>query len=337
MNQETSADINSLNSFPGYTDWKKSKFCCFDSIYIPSIQKHFFGHWEISCGFPISVYTIIITSYLFGMIFVIPSFHYQTLVFNLMIIFSVLFFLFAYSYFRILHDGPGYFPFYWPDSGPAEPGEPLDTDDPSHSSSLLHSLDDIPEGIISTPDQLKWCKQYHLDRPNRCVLSRSARRIVIRPDHFCDWAACWIGKRNHKFFILFNLWGAIYIFFFFICSLVGVVLELRSPNPSFIFIFYFIYIFLAVFFLFFTGFFASDSISLACKNRTNWEDWSNVDPHRFDTGSPCDNIQDICGQNKALWLLPISPFSSLSNWDLIKDYEKSYRDIPLTQKETFSD
>lgn len=40
--------------------------------------------------------------------------------------------------------------------------------------------------------------------------SRSAGRFVIRADHICGWIANWVGKRNHKHFILFTLYAGIF-------------------------------------------------------------------------------------------------------------------------------
>lgn len=303
--------------FPGFSNWQKTRCCCTtNAIKVDSVNGTFLGHWEVSPGFPIAVSFIIISSYLIGMILILPT--YDNIGLFLMIPFSILFFLFIYSYFRIITDGPGYFPFYWPNS---HISTQIDNND---DSPLLHSDDLSPSGIISSTSQTDWVK--NRERPPRCILSASARRLVVRPDHLCGWTSTWIGKRNHKFFILFNSWGAIYITFFSVIDSLSIYQELQSSEPSPIVSVYLMYIFLAVTFLLMTASFACSQMWMACHNVTSWEEWNNIDPSRFDTGSCLGNCEDICGPKKQwyLWFLPVSPWEEKTNDDLIKNYS-SYK------------
>jgi hypothetical protein len=85
-----------------------------------------------------------------------------------------------------------------------------------------------PSGIVASQKQVEWIETQ--TKPNRCIFSMSARRIVIRPDHFCGWTASWIGIRNHKFFWLFNFWGFVYISIFLIFDGIQIVDELDDPS-----------------------------------------------------------------------------------------------------------
>jgi hypothetical protein len=78
------------------------------------------------------------------------------------------------------------------------------------SHNLLSPPDDhSPSGIISNHNQRRWAQLR--SKPNRCILSTVGRCIVIRPDHFCKWSESWIGKRNQNFYLLFNIYGVLYL------------------------------------------------------------------------------------------------------------------------------
>jgi hypothetical protein len=300
----------SLPEFPGYTHWEHTAFCCCRNAILTLPNKALFlGHWEVSLPFPITVNFIITSSYLVAMLLVFP--YSETRSFALPVLFSILFFLFSYSYARVIIDGPGYFPFYYPDHCPDHPG--------GDSVPLLHSDDLSPSGIVATSDQQAWMK-FH-PKPNRCIFSSVGRRIVIRPDHFCGWTTSWIGKRNHKFFMLFNFWGLIYISIFIVALFFRTHNEATNQEPSILLSVYFVYLFLAMMFAMLTGTFTVSSICSVCRNQTSWEQWNGVDRRRFDQGC-LNNLEDVCGP-RAGWHLypcPVSPWKGMSNDDLVRDY-----------------
>jgi hypothetical protein len=96
------------------------------------------------------------------------------------------------SYFALILEGPGYLPFYYP----AMLGR--DATDP-------HGL----SGVVTTTPQLRYAKRKSL--PPQTRYFKSARRIVLRPDHFCHWTGCFVGQKNYKLFFLFNFWALFYI------------------------------------------------------------------------------------------------------------------------------
>jgi hypothetical protein len=183
--------------FPGYTTWERTRIC-FCASGIPTLPNNteFLGHWEISLGMPLFVYSLILTSYLLAMLCLVPYFDHFWWFFA--IFFSVIFAVFSFCYAKVIIDGPGYFPFYWPLPGPQNLSD-------SEMASLFRGSELSPSGIVSTQEQHLWVKPRK--KPNRCIFSTAARRIVIRPDHFCGWTSTWIERRNHKFFILFNAWS----------------------------------------------------------------------------------------------------------------------------------
>jgi len=292
--------------FPGYSEWEESDICCYKgAIYIPLIKATFIGHWEVNSCFPIIVLFFSITAYMIGTLLVIPYYIQNGVYINLL--FSSLFFLFTYSYLRTIIDGPGYFPFYWPERR-----------NDIESISLLETDEVSPSGIISKQSQLTWARKQK--RPPRCILSSTGRRIVIRPDHFCGWTSTWIGKRNHKFFVLFNLWGFAFILCFLILLVLGIKEEIDNDQGIIIALFL-SYSFFALGFLLLTSTFAFSSIFAVFGNVTNWEDWNRINLKRYDHGC-INNIEDVCGPKSHFWswLLPISPWIHVSNNQLIENY-----------------
>jgi hypothetical protein len=304
--------------FPGYSSWEHISYCCTDrAIRVGNLGRVFLGHWEVDLGIPFAVSFLIVTSYLFTMLIIFQQWPCVILP----VIFSVLFFAFIYSYVRTIADGPGYFPFYYPLPGP--PG-PVD-DDGTDLSSLLPASDCSPAGILSTLDQMTWVKERV--RPNRCIFSSSARRLVIRPDHFCGWTSTWIGKRNHKFFWLFNFWGSSYILSFLIFDVRSLWAQIEDNNISLWFGIGIIYCFFGFAFFLMTIGFACDLGYGILINQTSWENWNNISSHRFNKGI-IRNIEDVCGSRREWWqwLLPISPWKDKSNEDMIAEYTTYRRD-----------
>jgi hypothetical protein len=203
--------------------------------------------------------------------------------------------------------------------GPSE-GQPDGTD----CSSLLHSNLNSPAGILSTSEQMEWVKARQ--RPNRCIFSALARRHVIRPDHFCGWTASWIGKRNHKFFWLFNFWGSVYIVTFTVFVVKCLWRDIQTEQVSPLFAIYILYAFMGAFFALMTlGFTFGHGYGILV-NQTSWEEWNKIPASRFNKGV-MNNIEDVCGPRKKwwTWLFPVGPWGEKSNEDFVVEYG-TYRD-----------
>jgi hypothetical protein len=109
--------------------------------------------------------------------------------------------LFGCSYVATILTGPGYLPFYFPYANP--------NTDARYSDAL--------SGMVTTNEQEFYLRNVAL--PHRTAFFRTARRVVIRPDHFCASTACFIGKKNQKLFFLLNFWGMLYVSGFAVASL----------------------------------------------------------------------------------------------------------------------
>lgn len=296
--------------FPGYTVWEYTKCCCTNKA-IQTLPKKvlFLGHWEVQPGFPIAVYTIILTSYLLAMFGIYPYFGKYGIPCSICL--SFLCFMFCYSYGRTIIDGPGYYPFYFPMGHDEEAAE---------SDSLLGKNDHSPSGIVSTQAQIDWVKTR--PRPARCIFSTAARRYVIRPDHLCGWTSSWIGKRNHKFFILFNLWGFLYIAAFTASDILILFSDLTGDILTWSLVFYLIYSVLGICFGIMTFSFAMQHIVQAMTNVTSWEEWNNISRAKFQRGGCKENMEDVCGPSNKwyLYLCPVSPWLEMTNDEIIAEY-----------------
>ena len=146
--------------------------------YIKEIDAYFINDWEVKIGMVITVVTIIVSSYVVYMVYGVQN--------NATLKLTVLGLMFLYTYFATILEGPGYLPFYYP----------------------YKLSDDCLAGVQVNEEQLDFVRAQ--PRPPRCRFFKTARRIVIRPDHYCGWLNTWIGKKNHKLFFCFSVYGFMY-------------------------------------------------------------------------------------------------------------------------------
>lgn len=88
-------------------------------------------------------------------------------------------------------------------------------------SSQLNEGNNFTDDSIATDEEnaketnnISTVKDTNTDNHNHSKLrfasfSKTSGRFVIRADHICGWISNWVGKRNHKQFILFTLYGGI--------------------------------------------------------------------------------------------------------------------------------
>ena len=332
MNNEESMAFDIKCEFPGLTVWEEKNCCCFRCVYIPAIEKYFWGSWEVSCKAPFLSLSLLIGTYLFGIIYIFHSIK----ILSFQLIFLTILFIFAIvSYLKVMIDGPGYLPFYWSleaSSLNQNQNTTLNTTLNSQSEEIdfNNKQDECPpDGIISTDAQFSWA--HSSPRPNRCVLSSIGRRIVLRPDHFCSWTSSWIGQRNHKFFFLFLFWSFLYSVFYSYSVSYHLISHFQYEyfEITLLFLISISSICFALIFAVYIGYFLVQQLLMIMKNVTNWEKWNKVDSKRFDKGGYLKNCEDVFGSKSFwfLWLFPISPWKNLTNHDILSTYSKPYKDV----------
>lgn len=301
------------NGIPKFTQWEH-RFSLFGLhfYYVPSISKTFINHWEVSLCMPILVNCIIWGSYL---LFLISYIFVLDWTLKPFIFITVLLSFYVLSYFGIILEGPGYLPFFYPHRYPT----------------ANNKYPDYLSGMVTTNQQLDFVKQ-RISMPDAHFF-KSARRIVIRPDHFCDWCACFVGKKNFKLFFLFNFWGVLYICVFGVFTLLGFAKETENKTPNvFFLIFSMIYLFMAFFFCIFQVIFVVQTFYSILTDTREFESMKKGkkkgadipllenDQEYLEKTSCLKKFEDVFGSIKYwfLWLLPVGAFHGVDDYLLVK-------------------
>jgi hypothetical protein len=177
---------------PEETKWKITSQCCGCPIaLIPSSDRIFCRHWEVDLVPPIVVSLCTLFCYaafLFGTWRFLAG---RGLRAAALIETTAAVFLFAWSYFAAVCMDPGFLPYSW-----------------VATQRLRYSWEEQLSGLAIRPDQIEFGNSH---KPSFASFSTQAGRYVIRADHICGWIANWVGKRNHKQFMLIAFWGMVSI------------------------------------------------------------------------------------------------------------------------------
>lgn len=288
MEEEESCDSVILNlegteTPPEATKWKTLRVCCGKhiSLVMPS-DRLFCEHWEMNLFMPIFVFVIVGFCFLSFMFSTLPSLESLSLQRAACIQVLVSLVLFMWSYVAAMCMDPGFLPYDW-----------------AVTRKTKYSWQDQLDGLAIRHDQFEYAER---NKPPFASFSHQAGRFVIRGDHICGWVSNWIGKRNHKQFMLMTLWGTVLAASLigwqlmrgrrehgrdsaFWCDLVALCIEA---------------IFTCVLFYEFVRIFIN-----LCKNRTQIQEWQGV-PGEY-TGF-CNSFKQVCGNNVFMWLCPTPAF-----------------------------
>lgn len=188
---EPKLDINSnTTNLPEDTKWEKIRFlgCCPLARLIPTYRTYC-RYWEIDCLMPPFVTLIILFNVLVYSLIVLPKLSLTGLISSCVFVY-IFFILFMISYFMAMCMDPGYLPYDW-----------------IVRQKTKYTPDELYPGIALRKEQFNFAEN------NRCPyasFSKSSGLFVVRGDHICGWVTNWIGKRNHKQFILMLLYGSLY-------------------------------------------------------------------------------------------------------------------------------
>ena len=278
--------------FPGYSEYTTQRCCSCQIHHIRGLRHSYVGHWEARWWIPILFFVALAGSLACQVVLFA-----NTWLISISAIFS---FLVGLYYMAILCAGPGYLPFFA--SAPNLPPLPP-TSDPSIA------------GVISNPLQFAWAATVR--PPARCYLDVRARRYVIRPAHAFPIAGTWVGKRNHKFFLLFLATLSVHVLLLGGASGMASVKafsESRTAVASALIVVAALAVGFTVVLI--VGLVA-DLVDV-CRNRTQFD---GIKDTGYDRGC-CSNWSDVCG-TRSLWiccLCPWPPFYGISDAELANAY-----------------
>ncbi|XP_038604065.1 palmitoyltransferase ZDHHC15 [Tachyglossus aculeatus] len=159
---------------------------------------------------------------------------------------------------------------------------------------------------------VRFCDRCQLIKPDRCHHCSVCATCVLKMDHHCPWVNNCIGFSNYKFFlqflaysVLFCLYIATTVFQYFIKYWTGELPSVRSKFHILFLLFVACMFFVSLMILF--GY----HCWLVSRNRTTLESFSTPvfvngpDKNGFNLGLS-RNLQQVFGEEKKLWLLPIA-------------------------------
>lgn len=277
--------VETADDIPEETKWKQVRNCCGIPVLLVMPQDRLFlKHWELSPIVPIFVALLIIYCIIAYFITTFPYLSPNYLKIISLIEICIPFVLFLWSYIYSVFADPGFLPFDW-----------------VKTKKTHYSWEDQLSGLAFLPDQIQFARKHH---PDFASFSSMSGRFIIRADHYCGWIANWVGKRNHKQFILMTFYG-----FLFCLSLLMWIfftnVSLRRINKS-------LFIVQLVADLFEASFcvslfmFLLDNLYNLCLNRTQIQKWKRQSSN---SGKRCAGIKEVCGEhNICCYFIPTPAF-----------------------------
>lgn len=252
---------------------RKSPFWFVKNDRFPGIH---FNH--IQLRLPYIILHILMLSSFFVFKFVVYDYYFDELNYYFYFILS-LYIMLTISMFRTIFTNP-YLPFFYP----------------AQTDRKEFTQDEYRLGYAYAKEQADWAKKQK--KPNRAAFSEKTGYYVMRADHYCSWVQNWIGFRNHRYFIIFIIFSAIYMdVLFFNCIHMIKYHRKTHSFPCFAFI--------TGNSGFFGFLFTAQSI-IQCNNVANNITILEVIKHQtnFYNRGCINNFSEVCGSKKLILLWP---------------------------------
>ena len=276
--------IGESSAVPAETQWERvSSQSIWPIARLKGQNRVFFRHWEVKLTFPVMVATLLSISFFVFVFAVWPCVESKShkIVSLVCVLVSLALFIWSYSA-AVLMD-PGFLPFNW-----------------YVTQRSKYSWEEQLSGLAVTHEQVEYAMTH--PRPPVCSFSHSFGRFILRGDHVCGWIANWVGKRNHKQFMLVMFYGCLYTIFLVLPRLFpGVPVSECSPRLGFFAdMCTFIESMISVILL---ANVITNCIQLA-SNRTSIESWKNIE----EVGDRSFR-KEVCGESPIIcWLCPVPAF-----------------------------
>lgn len=189
-----------LASDPVSNDWaselisvyEDKSWCCCKCAYFESAKMLLCGHWICSPFKPIIIWII------FTAITGVDGYDIYThcneniIRYTLIAVLGFIYLMSVMSYILIIVCGPGYLPYNF-----------------TFSKGVNYTWEEEMKSFVIYREQMEYARQ-RSERAPRSSFSVSARRFVLRADHYCLWTESWIGLKNHRYFMTMTLWVTLY-------------------------------------------------------------------------------------------------------------------------------
>lgn len=267
------------------TEWETVRKCGCDFAVITkeegSTRRYFWRGWEVDS----MVITVIIlevfclSMYWAGTFIGLTTLHKIISALEI----HVFFILFKWCYFSAMCMDPGFLPYNW-----------------SKTKRSWYSWQEQLTHLAVKEAQFEYAENH--EKPLRSSFSKSAGRFVLRADHICGWICNWVGKRNHKQFILMGFYGGIAV-----CSMVVwrfFTVVSTSERSKVIHV-------LEIIANIIEGFFGLTLFGVCIEHLQNtWHNQTQLDTWKSSKTPPadCSNFKEICGENYWCLLCPKPAF-----------------------------
>lgn len=188
--------------------------CCFHIAYFPEAQMTLCNHWILSPVKPIIIALIFILFYcseIYQIIEYSKDSSNRLYAWIAVGVISVVFLFLVVSYFGIIIRGPGYLPYNY-----------------SYTHKKKLDWKEVINTFAVYKEQADFARRN--PRPPRSSFSVTARRFVLRADHFCLWTESWVGLNNYRYFLLMTFYAFLFSVLY-ICSLHWWAVHFFTPRP----------------------------------------------------------------------------------------------------------
>ena len=285
-NQEIKSNVQNDNheiiTIPTETKWHS--ICIPQFARIDETNRYFCRYWEINLFGP--VFSTLIFAYCY-VVFIIATYLYLSIKLKIASIVetSIFLILFLWSFFAASCMDPGFLPYNW-----------------SSSKKTWYSWEEQLTYLAISKEQIDFAKSH--ERAPSSVFSTQSGRFVLRGDHICGWISNWVGKRNHKQFILFGFYGSFLAISMFIWQFF-IEINLKRRNITLYYLQIVASILECLFFLilFFTSL---HHFILVSKNLTTLQHWKKKETKQL---SFIQSLREVFGKDALiLWLCPTPAF-----------------------------
>ncbi|THD22995.1 Palmitoyltransferase [Fasciola hepatica] len=205
-------------------------------------------------------------------------------------------------------------------------------------SSIMEQLvikRNLPVYMVGNDGNINACLTCGLIKPDRAHHCSTCGKCILQMDHHCPWTNNCVGFHNHKYFIVFLGWGAIYCFYIvassgpYFADFWTFTGDLSVDRFQVMFLFI-----VAVMFGICQAGLGGYHVYLAARNQTTLETYATPkfrngppDNRAFDLGRKA-NLQEMFGTNCCLAILPVrTTLGDGVHWR----YRSAPSDLPLLE------